>query len=76
LNELTIAPVGLTHVADLTNEEYQKIYLGTHFDGTERLANAPAFTLTGPLADTINWVNKGAVTRMYNLCIFISLTHV
>jgi cathepsin L len=58
--------LGLTHLADLTNAEYQSIYLGTHFDGTERLNNAPAFTATGPLADTINWAAKGAVTGIKN----------
>lgn len=36
--------------------------MGTHFDGTERLRNAAPFTATGPLADTINWLDKGAVT--------------
>jgi len=58
--------LGLTHLADLSNEEYQRIYLGTHFDGTERLKNVAAFQATGPLADTINWVNKGAVTPIKN----------
>jgi len=58
--------LGLTPLADLTNAEYRKIYLGTHFDGTERLKNAVPFVATGPLADTVNWVNKGAVTPIKN----------
>jgi len=58
--------LALTHLADLTNEEYQSIYLGTHFDGTDRLALAEAFVLPAPLADTVNWVNKGAVTAIKN----------
>jgi Cathepsin propeptide inhibitor domain (I29) len=35
--------VALNDFADLSNEEYQGIYLGTRFDGTERLANAGPF---------------------------------
>jgi len=58
--------LGLTPFADLTNEEYRNTYLGTHFDGTERLKNAAPFTPTGPLADTINWLDKGAVTAIKN----------
>jgi cathepsin L len=58
--------LGLTSLADLTNAEYQSIFLGTRFDGTERLNNAPAFTVTGPLADTVNWADKGAVTGIKN----------
>jgi len=57
--------LGLTSLADLTNAEYQRIYLGTRFDGTERLQNAkPA--VKGPQADTVNWADKGAVTGIKN----------
>jgi cathepsin L len=59
--------LGLTVFADLTNAEYQSIYLGTRFDGTLRLQNAvKEDEPTGPLADTVNWVNKGAVTGIKN----------
>jgi len=58
--------LGLTPFADLSNAEYQSIFLGTRFDGTERLKNAPTFTATGPLADTVNWATKGAVTGIKN----------
>jgi cathepsin L len=56
--------LGLTHLADLTNAEYRSIYLGTHIDGTERLKNALPFVPTEPLAETVNWVTKGAVTHI------------
>lgn len=58
--------LGLTVMADLTNEEYQRIYLGTPFDGTERLANAPVFQLEEPLADIVDWRTKGVVTPIKN----------
>jgi cathepsin L len=58
--------LGLTPFADLTNAEYKSIYLGMNVDATQRLANAAPFTSTGPLADTINWVTKGAVTGIKN----------
>lgn len=54
--------VGLNVFADLTNSEYRNIYLGTRFDGTAALANAAPFTLTTPLAVTVDWRTKGVVT--------------
>jgi len=60
-NSLTV--LGLTRFADLTNAEYRATYLGTRFDGTERLRNAPKIAVPRPQAnDTVNWTNKGAVT--------------
>jgi len=57
--------LGLNSLADLTNSEYRNIYLGTRFDGTERLANPEPFTLPEePLAVTIDWRQKGAVTEI------------
>jgi cathepsin L len=60
--------LGLTVFADITNAEYQKVYLGTHFDGAEALANAEPYVFDGmaPLADTVNWANSGAVTGIKN----------
>lgn len=59
--------VGLNDFADISNEEYQKIYLGTRIDGTKRLATAgPKMNFTAPLDDVINWANKGAVTPIKN----------
>jgi len=60
--------LGLTIFADLSNEEYQKIYLGTHIDGTQALLNAEPYVMdpTVPFADTVNWVTAGAVTGIKN----------
>jgi cathepsin L len=61
--------VGLNRFADLTNEEYRATYLGTHFDGTSALAAAARHharmvmpTVNVPVADTIDWRTRGAVT--------------
>jgi len=57
--------VELNKFADLTLDEYKNIYLGSRFDGKERLAKALAeghknYTL--PKADVINWAANGYVT--------------
>jgi cathepsin L len=56
--------VELNKFADLTVAEYSKIYLGSRFDGTERLARAQAEGLTkyNTTGDNINWAANGAVT--------------
>jgi len=58
--------LGLGPFADITNAEYRKIYLGTHFDGTARLAAASASRSTLKVAAnaTVDWVAKGAVTAI------------
>jgi len=58
--------VGLNQFADITNAEYQSIYLGTRFDGTERLKNAGTFQVHNLTDDIVNWANKGAVTPIKN----------
>jgi len=58
--------LGATVFADLTNEEYRKLLLGTHFDGSARLAAAPKFVEEVAAPDSINWVTKGAVTPIKN----------
>jgi len=63
----TSTVLGLGPFADITNEEYRRIYLGTHFDGTARLAQAKAQAnpvKRAPLNDTVNWVDQGAVTAI------------
>jgi cathepsin L len=60
--------LGLTKFADLTNEEYRQIYLGTPIDGTARLAAAQASSPKVARGDTYNntidWREKGAVTAI------------
>jgi len=59
-NSLTV--LGLTNMADLTNAEYQKIYLGTHIDVTATYV--PVIEEPTPTVDTVNWKLKGAVTAI------------
>jgi len=55
--------VGLNHLADLTNEEYQQIYLGTRFDADSMTRSGPLHEMSGMrLADEVDWRTKGAVT--------------
>jgi len=54
--------VELNAFADLSVEEYKRIYLGTRIDGTERLRNAGPLKLFNVTGDNINWADKGAVT--------------
>jgi len=54
--------VGLNIMADLTNEEYQRIYLGTHIDGTQALQTAESFVQTTEPLATVDWRTSGAVT--------------
>jgi len=56
--------LGMTNMADLTNEEYQKIYLGAKRDlsATYVSLNEPPTTT----ADTVDWRTSGAVTGVKN----------
>jgi cathepsin L len=58
--------LGLNFLADLSNEEYQQIYLGTKIDASDRLLRAAPFVPTTPLAATVDWRTKGAVTGVKN----------
>jgi len=61
--------LGMTPFADLTNEEYRKMMLGTHIDGTERLAAAASSASIKSVnanPTSVDWVTKGAVTPVKN----------
>jgi len=61
-NQQTI--LALTAFADLTNAEYQRIYLGTRFVGHPQSSAQPAEAVgNGTIVD---WVSKGAVTGIKN----------
>jgi len=59
-----------THLADLTNQEYRSIYLGTRFNAAERLAKAPKPLSTiksvAALPASVDWNKAGAVTPIKN----------
>jgi cathepsin L len=54
--------LGLNVFADLSNSEYQNIYLGTHIDGTEALANAEPYVSDFVPEAQKDWRTSGAVT--------------
>jgi len=54
--------LGLNVFADLSNSEYQNIYLGTHIDGTEALANAEIYVSSFVPEALVDWRTKSAVT--------------
>jgi len=59
-NSLTV--LGLNNMADLTNEEYQKVYLGTHINVEDYVpVQEEAFI---PAAATVDWRTSGAVTAI------------
>ncbi|PIN26156.1 Cysteine proteinase Cathepsin L [Handroanthus impetiginosus] len=57
--------LGLNRFADLTNEEYRKMYLGTRVDGKRRLTGTKSHRYNpkvgDKLPDSIDWRKKGAV---------------
>eukprot|EP01133_Synstelium_polycarpum_P008003 gene8003-9399_t len=59
--------LGLNVFADITNEEYQKVYLGTKIDmsGAEMVADNMN-KVFGVQANTVDWRTKGAVTPIKN----------
>jgi cathepsin L len=60
--------LGMTHLADLTNAEYQKIFLGTKIDGTARLAAAKdvQVTVSDNYNATVDWRTKNVVSPIKN----------
>jgi len=61
-NSLTV--LGLNNLADISNEEYRKTYLGTFTDETPQQNVVTEADFVGPLADTVDWRTKGAVTAI------------
>jgi len=56
--------LGLNKMADLSNAEYRRIYLGSHVDATnalEREKTSP-FVLKTAIADDIDWRTQGVLT--------------
>lgn len=57
--------LGLTKFADLTNEEYRAIYLGTKPDARRRLSSRPsdryASKVGDSLPESVDWVKKGVL---------------
>jgi len=63
-NKMTV--LGLNNMADLSNEEYQRIYLGTRIDFTGKAVSFDDAEPESPAADTVDWRSKGAVTGIKN----------
>jgi len=66
LNSTTI--LGLNNMADMSNEEYQRIYLGTHFQADDEEEDMRSSRVVLPyyevLADSLDWRAHGAVTSI------------
>lgn len=62
--------LGLTQFADLTNEEYKSIYLGTKPDGRSRLSYTQsdryAPKVGDSLPDSVDWRKKGVLVDVKN----------
>jgi len=54
--------LGLTSLADLSNEEYRRIFLGTFTDHSGQYQTVSAWEAPVPTAATVDWSAKGAVT--------------
>jgi cathepsin L len=57
--------LGLNSMADLSNEEYQKIYLGTKIDVSDSYVPVVEAAVAAPLA-SLDWRTSGAVTGVKN----------
>jgi len=58
--------IGLNLFADLSNEEYQSIYLGTKYDATDLLRASTTDDDIFLANSTVDWVTDGAVTGIKN----------
>jgi len=56
--------LGLNNMADISNEEYRTFYLGTWTDEAPQENVMTASDFLAPLADTVDWRTKGAVTAI------------
>jgi len=55
--------VGLNHLADLSNEEYQNLYLGTRFDASVDVRSEAELHLEDEMvAADVDWRTRGVVT--------------
>ncbi|EFA74824.1 cysteine proteinase 5 precursor [Heterostelium album PN500] len=61
--------LGLNSMADISNEEYQRVYLGTHIDASQFRQQAASHKLGRTFkvqAANVDWRAKGAVTPIKN----------